>query len=149
MSTKEKSFDVRVPFAAWIGIHLVNEVCAQLRKFDAFGGLPNLNNPRRIKGRILGKGGGFDDMVIAKYWMTGSHYVTAHLGGHHNDHFGTQWKLVALRLQWRELTPGPAIYQDIRIGDVGLADVLAYNTWVIANLAADLKKDAGLTRITL
>lgn len=93
---------ISIPFPAWDGIFQMNNVCSELRRNEMLKGIPVHQTPRRITVQQKGKQEGFDDVKVAEYWFTGGCYATVTLGGHDDDHYGTSWELVEMRLRWKD-----------------------------------------------
>lgn len=103
---EEDMFNLTIPFPAWDGIFQINEICDELRRNEIFRGIPVHRTPRRITMKAGSAMEGFDDVQVVEYGFTNGCYVTATLGGQHDDHYGTGWKLVALTLRWKDCVLG-------------------------------------------
>ena len=99
---ENRRFDVTIPFPAWEGMHLVNEVYDEIRRSKAweFEELCIPKIPRRITMQSGKPVEGFDDVKILKCWYTMGTYVTATLVGTDDDHYGASWKLHHLEIRW-------------------------------------------------
>ena len=114
---KNEKFDVTVPFPAWDGIFQVNYICGELRRNEMLKGVPDLRTPRRITMKPAPVTDGFDDCKVVEYWFTGGCFANAALGGRDDDHYGTSWRIVSLRLRWRDTGLG------LRMDDEKIIDV--------------------------
>jgi len=100
---KKQNLTISIPFPAWDGIFKVSQIADELRRHEMLKGIPTwLNTPRRItirQGEIVE---GLDDVKVVEYWYTSGCYVTVIMEGHDHPSYGTSWKLVDLRIRWRD-----------------------------------------------
>ncbi|PIR97652.1 MAG: hypothetical protein COT91_00305 [Candidatus Doudnabacteria bacterium CG10_big_fil_rev_8_21_14_0_10_41_10] len=98
---KKNNFTVTVPFPAWDGIFQTVRVCDTLRRNEMLKGVPVCGMPRRITMKHIR---GDDDLmsVAVEYWYTDGCFANVSLVGHNDDEYGTSWKLIGLRLRWRD-----------------------------------------------